>query len=250
MKIPEGDDTVSLCITDASSLLKIKNEFSPTHVIHGAGVCDLDVCEERPLWTHRMNTIGARNITDIFGDSAYIVFLSSDLVFSGNNPPHSGYKEDDIPDPVSVAGKTIANAENEIRRCKRYCIVRLGLPIGDSVTGTKGAKDFIAYRLRRNLPLTLFHDEFRSCIGCEDIARSIDVILEHEIRGIYHLGGPKPVSLYNIGKWVLDNGGYDSLLLKSISRFEERDGPPRIGNVMIDSSKIYKILPFRIESPV
>jgi dTDP-4-dehydrorhamnose reductase len=250
MQIPEGSDSIPVCMTDFESFLKIKRDFQPTHIIHSAGVCDLDVCEERPQWAESLNTGGAKVITDVFGDRSHILFVSSDLVFSGDNPPVNGYNENDTPDPVSVVGKTMEWAEIEINRSQRNCIVRLGLPIGDSIGGDKGAIDFIANRLKRGLPLTLFHDEFRSCISCTDIAQVVDEISERETEGVYHAGGPLPVSLHQIGLWVVEKRGYDGSLLKGISRFDELMGPPRIGNVSLNSSKIKNLINFEINAPI
>ncbi|MBI4649729.1 sugar nucleotide-binding protein, partial [Candidatus Desantisbacteria bacterium] len=114
MDIPRGENIHPLCITDNFEFKKIKNSFNPTHIIHGAGVCDLDACEDRPEWAQSINKGGARNIVDVFGASAYIMFLSSDLVFSGTNPPQNGYSENHKADPVSVVGKTLFQAEQEI----------------------------------------------------------------------------------------------------------------------------------------
>lgn len=248
MRVPANTDP--LCITDRDGLAKIKRAFDPTHIVHCAGVCDLDVCEERPLWAESMNTDGARAISEIFGDSCHTIYLSADLVFSGNNSPVCGYCESDIPEPLSVAGKTILAAENVILRNNHSTVIRLGLPIGKSVDGTKGAVDFIDYRLSRSLPITLFHDEYRSCIACEDIAMVIEICIRQNIEGLYHLGGPKRHSLHDIGKWVLKKGGYDSAHLKTISRTEEIGGPPRMGDVSLDSSKIIKLLNIRLNSPI
>jgi dTDP-4-dehydrorhamnose reductase len=250
MRLPSDDSIIPLCITDREGLRAIQCQFAPTHVVHCAGVCDLDVCEERPAWAEAMNTDGARAVTEIFGQTAHLIYMSSDLVFSGNNPPDGGYTEEHWPDPLSVAGRTIHNAELEFQKASRHTIVRLGLPIGVSVTGDKGAVDFIDYRLRRSLPLTLFHDEWRSCIACEDIACSTEKIILQSICGVYHLGGPVPVSLYEIGQWVLRNGGYDSKFLNSLSRFEEKNGPPRIGNVALNSSKLLSRLGIELQCPV
>jgi dTDP-4-dehydrorhamnose reductase len=248
MRVPVN--TQPLCITDRDGLAKIKNSFLPTHIVHCAGVCDLDVCEERPKWAESMNTDGARAVSDIFDDNCHIIYLSADLVFSGNSTPINSYSETDIPEPVSVAGKTILAAENVIRRNPQNAVVRLGLPIGKSVDGTKGAVDFIDYRLSRSLPITLFHDEYRSCISCEDIAIVIEKCIRQNIEGLYHLGGPKRHSLHDIGKWVLEKGGYDSSYLKTISRSEEIGGPPRMGDVSLDSSKITRLFHFSLISPI
>jgi dTDP-4-dehydrorhamnose reductase len=248
MRLPVNTDP--LCITDRNGLAKIKSSFQPTHVVHCAGVCDLDVCEERPQWAESMNTEGARAVSEIFGDSLHIIYLSADLVFSGNTIPACGYSETDIPEPVSVAGKTILAAEHVIRNNPHHTVIRLGLPIGKSVDGTKGAVDFIDYRLSRSRPITLFHDEFRSCIACEDIAVVIEKCIRQNIEGLYHLGGPRRHSLHEIGKWVLEKGKYESSCLKTISRKEEIGGPPRMGDVSLDSSKITELLNISLISPI
>lgn len=242
MRVPQGKNVIGGCVTDKGLFTKIREEFNPTHVIHCAGVCDLDVCEERPLWAHAMNTTGAQVIGEVFGKSCHITYLSSDLVFSGEGAPLNGYDESSIPDPLSVAGKTIRKAEIAIAKCERYCILRLGLPIGESVTGDKGAVGFIRSRFRRNLPVTLFFDEWRSCILCEDIVSAVMGVLEIEPVGVFHCGGPVKRSLHEVGRYVLESGDYDSSLLKGIYRREEKNGPPRMGDVSLDSSKLSSLL--------
>jgi dTDP-4-dehydrorhamnose reductase len=238
MRVPEGENVFSLCVSDRAGMEEIRDRFSPTHVVHCAGVCDLDVCEERPEWARTINTVGTEVIADIFGKSCYLLYMSTDLVFSGNNPPEGGYREDDPLDPLSVAGKTFADAEAALDGCSRCCIIRLGLPIGPSITGDKGAVDFVEGRFKRNLRMTLFHDEIRSCISCEAIADVSLALLEREATGLFHLGGDTPSSLYEVGRSIIERGGYAPELLNAISRHEEKNGPPRIGKVALNSSRI------------
>ena len=242
MKIPVGPNVASVCMTDASALAEIRDSFRPTHVIHAAGVCDLDICEERPTYARDINVGGARNIVDLFSPDCYIMYLSADLVFSGNNPPPGGYAEESEPDPVSVVGTTYALAEKEIACAANRCIVRLGLPMGESIQGEKGAVDFIEGRLRRGLPMSLFHDEFRSCIDCDEVADAVTELLGKEGRGLFHLGGPKAVSLYEIGERILARGNYKPAALIKWSRHDDKDGPPRIGNVHLNSGKVEKMI--------
>jgi dTDP-4-dehydrorhamnose reductase len=237
-EIPMAHNVTSLCITDKKTLESIKHAFKPTHVIHCAGVCDLDVCEERPKWANAMNVHGTRNIADVFGDDIPIIYMSTDLVFSGNNPPPDGYSETDRPDPISVAGKTFAEAEKYILKRPNCCIVRLGLPLGDSINGNKGAVDWIESRFKRRLPVTLFFDEYRSCVSCEAIGSIAVAILNLKLKGLFHFGGEKGWSLYEIGKYVLRKGNYPSGLLNGIMRNQEKGGPPRIGDVSLNSTKM------------
>lgn len=236
--IRSTDNISAMCITDKAQLKKIRNTFKPTHVIHCAGVCDLDVCEQRPHWAHAINVEGTKIVADMCGDSIPLIYMSTDLVFSGNNTPAGGYPEDCPPDPVSVAGTTFARAEKFVQQCRNHCIVRLGLPLGDSITGDKGAVDWIESRFRRSLPVTLFYDEYRSCVSCGEIGAMVLQLIESEIRGLFHFGGNRRWSLYEVGEYVLKRGGYPPDLLQGILRCQEKNGPPRIGDVSLNSNRI------------
>lgn len=242
MRLPDDANATSTCVTDHAELIRIRNDFRPTHVLHAGGVCDLDMCEARPDYAHQINVTGARRIVSVFGESCYLMYLSADLVFSGNNPSKKGYLETDRPDPVSVVGKTYMLAEREIAKAPRYAIVRLGLPMGDSIQGKKGAIDFIEGRLRRGLPMSLFHDEYRSCIPCDDLADVVVSLFAMEVEGLFHVGGPHPVSLYEIGERILKRGRYRKESLRKLSRKDDVNGPPRIGNVHLNSGKAERLL--------
>lgn len=238
MAVPAAPNVRPVCMTDRSALEKIKQDFNPTHIIHGAGVCDLDACEDNPQWAREINEGGTRTMLAVFQKYAHFLYLSTDLVYSGNHPPAGGYRETHEPDPVSVAAETFLAAEQLVATHERVTILRLGLPIGASLTGTKGALDFIACRFKRQLPMTLFFDEIRSCISCGDIAAMVIRLLMQPTYGLYHLGGKTGMSLYQLGESIIQQGGYPPELLKRLSRFQEKNGPPRIGDVRLNSNKL------------
>jgi dTDP-4-dehydrorhamnose reductase len=242
MTIPDAINVESLCITDRQGLERLRDEFNPTHIVHAAGVCDLDACEAKPHFAHNINVNGARAIVSVFSESCYIMYLSADLVFSGNDASACGYSETDAPDPVSVVGKTYMLAEKEILKARRRAVVRIGLPMGDSIQGTKGAIDFIEGRFKRGLPMSLFHDEYRSCISCADLADAVVEMFSMQVEGVFHVGGPRPVSLYEIGERILERGNYRRETLLKWSRRDDVNGPPRIGNVHLNSAKTERLL--------
>ncbi len=123
MEIPDDSNVIPLCMTDIQGLKAIRTRFNPTHIVHCAGVCDLDVCEERPDWAHAINVQGAEAVVQVFGDLP-IFYVSTDLVFSGINPPTGGYAEDHEPDPVSVAGRTFVLAEEQIQMKKKLMVAK------------------------------------------------------------------------------------------------------------------------------
>ncbi len=242
MKTPSGKNITPICIADSVQLGQVRDTFHPTLVIHAAGVCDLDVCEERPLWAHRINVDGCRAVVDTFGQHSRICFLSTDLVFSGEHPPVGGYAEQHAADPVSIAGKTFLQGEQAIAASPHWSILRLGLPVGKSINGDKGGLDWVENRFRKNLPVTLFTDEYRSMLLCSDLARSVVEFIVSGTKGLYHLGGPKAISLHELGTMIIRSGNYSPALLRGITRAQEINGPPRIGNVALNSRKVAPLL--------
>jgi dTDP-4-dehydrorhamnose reductase len=110
--------------------------------------------------------------------------------------------------------------------------------------GCAGAIDWITYRFRPGRPATLFTDEFRNPLSGPDLCRTVQYILEHEFpAGIYNCGGPRSVSLYNVGQIVNAVGGYPAELLHGVPRIEGGPMPPRVGDLTINSEKLYKLLP-------
>ena len=241
-KAPLADNVAALCITDRDQLNEIRDRFRPTCVIHCAGVCDLDLCEERSEWAYDLNVNGTKAVTEVFGDTCKIIYMSTDLVFSGEASPKDGYAEHHSPDPISIAGKTFLQAEQVLGEIEDACIVRLGLPLGDSITGDKGAIDWIKSRLTKDRPVTLFYDELRSCVWCEQIAEMIWPLLTLNLTGLHHFGGNRPWTLHEIGEYVREKYDVASHLLKGIYRHEEVDGPPRIGDVSMDCRKLKAVL--------
>jgi dTDP-4-dehydrorhamnose reductase len=72
-------------------------------------------------------------------------------------------------------------------------------------------------------------------------------MVDLDICGYWHLGGPVKYSLYNIGKYILDKNKYPVNLLKGILRKDEQFGPPRMGDVSLDSSKLTSLLGFALQ---
>ncbi len=79
-------------------------------------------------------------------------------------------------------------------------------------------------------------------MSCEKVASVALRTLKHNLTGLYHLGGAKPWSLYEIGVYVLSKDNYDPTLLDGMLRHEEKNGPPRIGDVSLNSTRLNQTL--------
>src|SRR5258706_14859558 len=108
-------------------------------------------------------------------------------------------------------------------------ILRISLPMGRSFNKHAGAIDWIGSRFRAGRPATLYFDEVRSCTYCDDLNRAFERFLAGNHAGLYHCGGPRAVTLYQIAQIVNRVGGYDPKLLMGCPRREARPLAPRAG---------------------
>src|SRR5437660_1385522 len=131
------------------------------------------------------------------------------------------YAETDAVDPVTVYGKTMAEAERLVAaESPDAAVLRISLPMGPSFNKHAGAIDWIQSRFRASRPATLYFDEVRSCTYVDDLSTVCEHFLATDAAGLFHAGGPRPVTLYQIAQIVNRIGGYDPLLLHGIPRHQ------------------------------
>src|SRR5262249_58280836 len=77
---------------------------------------------------------------------------------------------------------------------------------------------------------------------CDDLNRVFEFFLCGADAGLFHLGGPRPVTLNQIGQIVNKAGGYDPALLRGCLRREAGPLPPRAGNVTMNSGQLVRLI--------
>ena len=122
------------------------------------------------------------------------------------------------------------------------CVLRISLPMGISFNGHAGAIDWIRSRFAKGRPATLYFDEVRTPAYTDCLNRLYERVLASDLSGVYHAGGPRPLSLYEIAQVVNRVGGYDPKLLMGCDRLEAGPIPPRAGDVTMNSSALAEAL--------
>lgn len=245
-----GEGIVALDADDAQGLHDLCREWRFGSILNCVGNCALKSCELDPAMSHRLNVATAEIIAREANElGARLVHLSSDLVFSGASGV-GNYFETDPTDPVTIYGKTMVKGETVIRgEVPDAAILRISLPMGPSFNRHAGAIDWIDSRFRNSRPATLYFDEVRSAAYVDDLNVVFEWFLTHEhVGGLFHAGGPRAITLNQIGQVVNRVGGYDPDLLRGCPRHEAGPVPPRAGNVSMNSDKLIKTIggrPFR-----
>jgi dTDP-4-dehydrorhamnose reductase len=133
---------------------------------------------------------------------------------------------------------TLTPALSQREREFTACILRISLPMGISFNGHAGAIDWIQSRFKKDRPATLYFDEIRTPTYTDCLNEVCEIALASEITGLYHAGGPRRLSLYNIAQIINRVGGYDPHLLIGCPRIQAGPIPPRAGNVSLNSNKL------------
>ncbi|MCH2115606.1 MAG: sugar nucleotide-binding protein [Pirellulales bacterium] len=223
---------------DRGKLARLFDRYQFGSVLNCAGNCALRACELDSRLAWRTNVEGLTTLLSIIAESdVRLVHASIDLVFAGRDD--RDYREDDVPDPVSVYGKTMVAAERLLLDWRpQACTLRISLPMGVSFNGHAGAIDWIQSRFRKHRPATLYFDEVRTPTYTDCLNRVFESVLANRMVGVYHAGGPRPLSLYQIAQIVNRVGGYDPQHLVGCPRLNAGPIPPRAGNVAMDSAAL------------
>lgn len=234
---------------DPTGLRRLFEKYRFAAVLDCAGNCALKSCELDPRMAWRINVDGVRNLSQVTREfDARLVHLSIDLVYSGT--AEGNHVEDDPTDPVTVYGQTMVAAEQILlTEFPAACILRISLPMGISFNGHAGAIDWIQSRFKKHRPATLYYDEIRTPTYTDCLNPLFAAVLASDLRGLFHAGGPRPLSLYQIAQVINRVGGYDPHLLHGCMRAEAGPIPPRAGNVTMDSSRLAAAVGFQPFDP-
>ena len=252
-----GEGVVACNAEDHQRLRRLFDEYQFRSVLNCAGNCALRACELDSRLAWRTNVEGLINLLSIIVErEVRLVHLSIDMVYSGERdgtspppvnltatPTPIGYLETDRTDPVTVYGKTMVSAEQLLADwMPEACTLRISLPMGVSFNGHAGAIDWIQSRFKKGRPATLYFDEVRTPAYTDCLTRLYERVLASDLGGVYHAGGPRALSLYQIAQVINRVGGYDAKLLMGCPRIEAGPVPPRAGDVTMNSNALIEAL--------
>ena len=246
-----NDDIEAHCVTHHSNHLKQKflykediskenntvplfEKADPDLVIHAAAISDANQCQKFPDETEALNVKASVLLAKLCAEKNIpFVFISSDLVFDGEK---GNYSEDDFVNPISKYGEQKAKAEVEILKIYPHAaICRMPMMIGAAPAG-KGYLNQFLTTAKKNQPLTLFTDEWRTPIDGASAAKGI-LLAAEKLHGIWHLGGSERLSRMHIGEKIAHAFQISPQILKPVRQQDIEMAAPRPADVSMNSSK-------------
>ncbi len=192
---------VDLC--DFNATYETITKLNPDVVIHCAAQANVDKCESDHEMAYRMNAIATKNVAIACQRfDATMLYISTDYVFSGKNPPKSGYTEFDEPCPVGMYALTKLEGERQVKEfLNKYYIVRPAW-----LYGHKRANFItqIAEALTGNKSTNQVEDMISSPTNVKDLASAISFLIKTGCFGTYHITNSGWASRYEVGCYIAD----------------------------------------------
>lgn len=245
MHLTSGYTYESLDITNKQEVEAIVKKYQPDTVINTAAMTNVDACETKREECWAINVTAVQNIVDAISQhkpDCHLIHLSTDFIFDGNKG--SEYVETDIPNPLSYYAQSKFESEKILQKSSiKWAIARTIIVYGIADNMSRSnivlwAKD----ALTKGQKINVVDDQFRSPTLAEDLAAGCILIAEKKATGIYHLSGPKTMSILELVYSVADFWKLDKALItpsKSDNLNQAAKRPPRTG---FDISKARKDL--------
>lgn len=230
--------------------------LQPNVIIHCAAERRPDIVENHPESATMLNVEASANLAKVAAAAgAFLIYISSDYVFDGSNPP---YREDSVPNPLNLYGKTKLGGEQVIlQNSDNAAVLRVPVLYGDVEKLEESAVTIMFDKVQfSNKSANMDHWQQRFPTYVKDVATVCYQLTEKKmqepslIKGIYHWSGNEQMTKYEMACAMADVFNLPSSHLRPITD-EPVGATPRPWNPQLDCSKLEALgigrrTPFRL----
>lgn len=198
-------DRRMLPLNDRQAAVTLIDEIRPWAVINAAGWVRVDDAENDPGGCKAANTAGAVTIADLCAErDIHCTLFSSDLVFGGGQKQL--YRESDAVKPLSIYGRSKADAEERIRASALPTLI-IRTAAFFSPFDQHNFAFYVLDALGRNEHVVAAPN-IVSPTYVPDLVRTVlDLVIDDE-RGLWHLSNAGSLSWHSFARNIADAAGY------------------------------------------
>lgn len=224
--------STGLDITDFESVKKEIQDSDQSVVLHFAAYTDVKKAElekgmgeQSEAW--RINVKGTENVVQACEASGKkLIYMSTDLIFNGENAPPAGYSEDDNANPLNWYARTKYEGELRVRAMKNpWIVMRPAYPYRANYEKNDFVRLFMQ-KLSNKEELTVITDRIITPTFIDNIALAMRKLIECNSTGIYHVVGSSKLSIYDAAIEIAKFFEYDKNLIHKTTRKEFLVGRP------------------------
>jgi len=174
-----------LDVTGAPNVAKHIERVKPDAIIHLAALTDMEYCQSNSEHAYQTNTLGvAYALAPAVAHGIPFVYISTAGIFDGEK---KAYKENDIPNPLNIYGKSKYAGEVIVRTYPKSITIRAGWMMGGGPTKDKKFINKIIKQLNAEAKeLNVLSDKFGTPCYTYDLARTIEYLITRKAYGLYH----------------------------------------------------------------
>jgi len=236
--IPSDCEKYCLNLTDSSFVLDAIKKIKPDYVIHTASMGNVDYVEKNKKEAKKNNLGGTINIIEACRQvGAKIIYISSNAVFDGKNPP---YSEESAVNPINYYGQLKVEEEKAVEKSGlKYVILRPILMYGWNLKiERKDPVTWLIDLLKLGKEVNMVNDIFCNPLFVEDCCNAIWRIIALNKEGVFHVGGEGEMSRYDFARLAAEIFGFDKNLIKSVKNSFFQEISPRPKNTTYCINKI------------
>ncbi len=163
----------------------------------------------------QINVTGTQNIVNLCQKyHKHLIHISTDYVFNGQK--ESPYNEDDPVNALEWYGQTKAMAE-KIALKTNATVARISFPYRREFAAKNDFIKGYLNKLQSGETLNLFTDQLITPTFIDDIAHALDILIQKQPGGIYHLVGSSVHSPHEVAQTVAKAFNLDVGLVKAAS---------------------------------
>jgi dTDP-4-dehydrorhamnose reductase len=179
--------------------------FRPDLVLHAAAWTDADQAERREDIAQLVNVDGTRNVVSL---GAPVVYFSTDYVFDGIK--RDPYVESDVPNPLSVYGRTKLAGEREVTD---GWVLRTSWLFG--WTGRDFVRTMLALADQQD-EVRVVNDQVGSPTYVGDLAKAVSEVLALP-KELWHLAGGGECTWAEFARAIFEDAGRDCRVVEITS---------------------------------
>lgn len=226
-------------IRDWAKMSSLFNDFRPDAVIHTACYSRPEQCAKlKRDDVYLLNVEATELIAQLCNDfNAKLIYTSTDLVYA--SVKEGMITEDGNLNPLTLYAESKLMGELSIQKfSNNYTILRTALLVGFGKTHSRNNFHITYEKLKENIKVSLFSDQFRTPLSIFEAAEMINELLESNIRNeVFNFGGVERKSRLEIGMAICDICKFDSTLINDLS-CKEVDGLPQVPDVSMNTNKL------------
>jgi len=210
---------------------------SPAWVVLAAAYTDVDGCEINPEFSDAVNHRGAVHVALVCRQHGIkLLFVSTDYVFDGTKT--TPYETDDAVCPLSVYGRSKAEAEEDIRKTlPEACIARTSWLFGES----RGFPQTILRWAEAGNEVRAFIDQ-RGCPNySHDVAIAIGSLIRVGALGTVHVTNDQACSWFECALELLQLAGLPDVVVRPTIMDEVKRPAPRPRYSVLSSASLHAV---------